>query len=298
MAKEKTYIQYDWAIKRLFRKNSNFVMVEGLLSLLQKDPIKIHRKLESESNKKNPEDKFNRMNLLAGNKRGELIIEVQTDNQYDYFHRMLYGVSSAMTEYIYEGDSYDKIKKVYSINILYFELGQGEDYIYHGRTEFRGIHKSDVMRFTKIQEKQYRHEEPDKLYTEYNILRVDGFDKKAVTPSDERISFLKTSEIHETARVPGLQEARERLHAEMMSKEEPGAHNAYLDSLRQPKSVLDTNRIESEAKDLPEGLQKELPDGKLLHLFPKKRKRRAKPSKLKLRNSKNRRQKIPTKLEF
>ena len=45
------------------------------------------------------------------------------------------------TEYIGLGNPYDKVHKVYSINIVYFELGQGKDYIYHGKTEFRGIHE-------------------------------------------------------------------------------------------------------------------------------------------------------------
>ncbi len=253
MAKD-NYIRFDWAIKRLLRQKSNFVILEGLLSVLLNDQVKIHRILESEGNKETYDDKFNRIDMLAENERGELIlIEVQTEKELDYFHRMLYGVSKVITEYIYEGDKYEKIKKVYSVNVVYFELGQGEDYVYHGRTEFRGIHNNDILRLTDRQQEQFRRQEPGDLYPEYYVLRVDKFDEKAVTPLDEWISFLKTSEIPETAKAPGLQEARERLRRDQMSKEERERYNAYLDSLRYQKSVIDTSLIEGRIEGRLEG---------------------------------------------
>ena len=71
--------------------------------------------------------------MLAENSKGELvIIEVQNNRELDYFHRMLYGTSKAITEYMNQGDPYAKVKKVYSVNIVYFDLGQGDDYVYHG----------------------------------------------------------------------------------------------------------------------------------------------------------------------
>jgi predicted transposase/invertase (TIGR01784 family) len=71
--------------------------------------------LESESNKENIEDKFNRVDMLAENSKGELIIvEVQNNCELDYFHRMLYGVSKAITEYIKEGEEYNQIKKIFN----------------------------------------------------------------------------------------------------------------------------------------------------------------------------------------
>ena len=49
------------------------------------------------------------------------------------------------TEYISVGEPYQNIKKVYSINIVYFDLGQGDDYVYHGKTDFIGIHNADRL---------------------------------------------------------------------------------------------------------------------------------------------------------
>ncbi|SEH06005.1 Uncharacterised protein [Candidatus Venteria ishoeyi] len=33
------------------------------------------------------------------------------------------------------------LQKIISVNILYHELGTGDDYIYHGTTHFIGLHK-------------------------------------------------------------------------------------------------------------------------------------------------------------
>ena len=68
------------------------------------------------------------------------------------------------------------------------------------------------------------------LYPEYYILRVDEFDGQALTPLDEWISFLKTSEIPADAKAPGLAEARERLKRDAMSQSEQQAYDAHLDS--------------------------------------------------------------------
>jgi hypothetical protein len=201
------YIHFDWAIKRLLRQKANFVVLEGLLSVLIGQSIRIVRLLESEGNKANADDKFNRLDILAENDRGELIIvEVQNDSELDYFHRMLYGVSKAITEYIKEGELYAKIKKVYSVNVIYFELGQGKDYLYRGRTEFRGVFEHDRLMLSARQREQFKCQEIGDLYPEYFILRVDGFDKVAITPLDEWFWFLKTGEISDDSNAPGLPE--------------------------------------------------------------------------------------------
>ena len=75
MARE-NYVRFDWATKRLLRQKSNFVILEGFLSTLLGERIKIDRMLESEGNQQHAEDKFNRVDMLAENSKGELVIIV------------------------------------------------------------------------------------------------------------------------------------------------------------------------------------------------------------------------------
>ena len=64
--------------------------------------------------------------------------------------KLLFGTSKVIVENLQLGETYDQIKKVISISILYFNLGLGKDYVYYGKTECRGIHTNDLL---KIREK-------------------------------------------------------------------------------------------------------------------------------------------------
>lgn len=63
--KDRTFISFDWALKRLLRDKANFGVLEGFVSTLLDKPVKIHRLLESESNKDRDDAKMNRVDLLA-----------------------------------------------------------------------------------------------------------------------------------------------------------------------------------------------------------------------------------------
>jgi predicted transposase/invertase (TIGR01784 family) len=99
--------------------------LEGFLSELLHFDVTIESILESEGNKQDEYDKYNRVDILVKSQNNELmLVEIQNDSEIDYFQRILYGVSRLVTEYINEGEPYGTIKKIYSINIVYFGLAQ------------------------------------------------------------------------------------------------------------------------------------------------------------------------------
>ena len=249
------YIRFDWAMKRLLRHKANFVILEGLITALLERNIHIKSILESEGIQEYKEDKFNRVDLLAEDDKGELMIfEIQNERELAYFHRMTYGVCKAVTEYINIGQDYDKIRKVYSINIVYFDLGQGKDYVYRGRTEFRGLHQpDDVLRLSEGQRDAFRCDTPADIMPEYYLLRVDEFDKVAVTPLDQWISFLKTGDIPADADAPGLAEARERMRVATLSDKDRRQYYRDMDAIMYQRSVLKTGRYEGRMEGLAEG---------------------------------------------
>ena len=79
--KERTFVSFDWALKRILRDKANFGVLEGFLTTLLNFDVKIHRLLEGEGNQDRRESKYNhRVDLLAENGNGELIIiEVPPD---------------------------------------------------------------------------------------------------------------------------------------------------------------------------------------------------------------------------
>jgi predicted transposase/invertase (TIGR01784 family) len=249
------YIRFDYAAKRLLRQKAKFVVLEGFLSVLLKTEVKIQRMLESESNQEHENDKFNRVDMLAELGSGELaIIEVQNNRELDYFHRMLYGTSKVVVEYMNLGDDYSNVKKVYSVSIVYFGLGQGNDYAYHGKTEFRGINNTDdILRLSEKQQNQFKHEYAGDLYPEYFLLKVDDFNSVAKSSLDEWISFLKTGDIPETATAPGLPEARQRLLEDSMTHEERRRYRSHVESQVYQRSVLKTGYSDGYDKGIEVG---------------------------------------------
>ena len=262
------YIRFDWAIKRLLRNKANYVVLEGFLSSLIGQKFKIHRFLESESNQEDEEDKYNRVDILAESDDAELcIIEVQNSRELSYFHRMLYGVSKTITEYIGIGKPYEDVRKVYSINIVYFELGQGKDYVYHGKTTFIGEHEPhDTLKLSVRQNEKFfgikdrdilKRKEAGDLFPEYYVLRVNDFDKVATTPLDEWIEFLKTGNIRKEATAAGLPEARECLRVDSLSTEDKQAYFRHMESIRHMRSLFDTSRDEGYEEGMEDGMKKQ-----------------------------------------
>jgi predicted transposase/invertase (TIGR01784 family) len=258
------YIRFDWAMKRLLRNKANFAVLEGFLTTLLNRKIVIRKLLESESNQEEEFDKYNRVDILAEDCDGELIlIEVQNNNEYAYFQRMLFGVSKLVTEYINRGEGYDNVRKVYSINIVYFSLGHGKDTVYHGKTEFVGMHDGDILELSPFQRQTFKVDKVSQLYPEYYILKVNDFNRIAKSPLEEWIYYLNTGDIPNTATAPGLTEARERLKLDKMTKSELEAYYRHLDNVVILRDNIYTERAEGLAEGLAEGIEKGIIEEKL-----------------------------------
>ena len=257
------YIRFDWAMKRLLRDKANFAVLEGLITTLLGEKMTIQKLLESESNQESEYDKYNRVDILAENTDGELfIIEIQNNNEYAYFQRMLFGTSKLVTEYINRGEGYDKIRKIYSINIVYFSLGVGEDFVYHGKTEFRGIHNNELLRLSPFQRQTFKVSEVSQLYPEYYILKVNDFDRWSKVPLEQWIYFLNTGEIPDEATAPGLPEARERLKLDKLTKGELAAYYRHLDNVVILRDNIHTEREEGRLEGRAEGREEGRAEGR------------------------------------
>jgi len=243
------WIRFDWAMKRLLRNKANFSVLEGFLSELLRREIKIIKLLESESTQDDADDKFNRVDMLAEDETGEVfIVEVQNQSEIDYFHRIAYGTSKVITQFLDLGQQYQDIKKVYSVNIVYFDLGQGEDYVYHGTTDFYGIHKNDKLLLSKNQKNKFDKVEPHDIFPEYYVLKVNSFDDVAKDTLDEWIYYFKNSEIKESFQAKGLKMAKELLRYELLNENEKISYNRHVENLRYKASMAWSLKAEEEIR--------------------------------------------------
>ncbi len=242
-------IRFDWAMKKLLRHKANFGILEGFLSELLLFDVTIIDVLESEGNKQDEYDKYNRVDILVKSQNDELmLIEVQNDSQVDYFQRMLYGVSKLATEYIKEGEPYGTIKKIYSINIVYFGLGQGKDYIYEYKGEFIGLHKNDILKPTNLQKKNYTVDKISDIFPKYYILKINNFNDIAKDTLDEWVYFLKNSEVKDSFKAKGLDKAKEKLRYENLTEEDKKMYRRYQENKRIEIAVEYTAKIETEQR--------------------------------------------------
>lgn len=138
------------------------------LSPASGEKVTIIELLESESNHQAMDDKFNRVDIKALNSKGEIIIvEIQNTRELYYLERILCGVTKAITEHISLGERYYEVKKIYSVSILYFDIGKGEDYLYHGQNIFVGVHTGDRLEVSAKEKDAIVRKLPAEIFPEY-----------------------------------------------------------------------------------------------------------------------------------
>lgn len=257
-------VRFDWAMKYLLRNKANFDILEGFLSELLKLPLKIDNILESESNKNHADDKQNRVDLLVVTDQGErIIIEVQCSSQWDYFSRILYGTSKVLTEHLLAGAPYGDICKVISVSLVFFNLGEGKDYLYKGTTTFRGLHFNDILQLSSNELKMYTKDSvdspihsPEAIFPEYYLIKVNQFNERIKDKFDEWIYFLKNGKIDRSFNAQGLQSAAKKLDILMLDDNERRAYESYQAGLRDEASMAaqyHVDREEARAEGREEG---------------------------------------------
>jgi predicted transposase/invertase (TIGR01784 family) len=191
-------VRFDWAMKYLLRNKANFDILEGFLSELLKIPIHIEQVLESEGNKNTADNKTNRVDLLVKTAQNErIIIEVQCDSEWDYLSRILYGTAKTISEHLKQGLDYANVCKVISVSIVFFNLGEGQDYLYRGAKHFRGMHYHDELKLGESERKIYGQDKtPSDIFPEYYIIKVNQFRESIKDKFDEWVYFLKNEKIY------------------------------------------------------------------------------------------------------
>ena len=254
----RTLVSFDWALKNILRDKANFDVLEGLLTALLQQEIKVISLLESEGNQQSESDKFNRIDIVVEDENKQIMaIEIQNNRETHYLERLLYGTSKIIVDHVKIGERYEKVRKVISISILYFLLGEGEDdYIYHGKTEFYGLHtrkklelhhrKQDAITGKIITEKK-------NIFPEYYLIEVERFQDIISNDIDEWIYFLKNSEIKPNFKAKNIQQAKEKLDLLKMEPEKRKAYEKFLMDRASEKDVIDTARVEGKEEGKEEG---------------------------------------------
>ena len=255
-------ISFDWALKYTLRDKANFDVLEGLFSTILDRPVKIDDLLESESNQQTPDERLIRLDLKARLGDGELaLIEFQYKPEHHFFRRLLFYTSKTLVEHVKSGSHYEGLPKVYTISVCDFRLGRGDDYVYHGRQKFVGLHSQQELRLNSSEAKRMSLRVIEDIFPEYILISLGNFPDKVQTQLDEWLYTLKTGLVEEGFSAPGLGQAAERLdllklNSEDRKRYEDFAFNQRI-AINQTRAEVDDarneGRVEGEAKGRVEG---------------------------------------------
>ena len=292
-SESKKLIQFDWAIKHLLRRKANFPILEGFLSELLRTEVTIESLLESESNKNYPQDKSNRVDVFAKLGSGEkVIVEVRCERQWDFLdharnstHRASCGVapvleSSSTTRTLRfcapetPGRtsllaSLERGLRLIIVAIIYSNVTHEDDYIYHGTTDFRGIHKHDILKLSEKEKEHYPRniDQVAHVFPEYYVLKVSGFDLTIKDTFDEWIYTLKESEVKPEFTAKGIHEASRALTCLSLSEDERKAYERHVGDVRISRSTLESSFSDGRNEGKMEGLAEGKAEGKAEVVF-------------------------------
>jgi len=271
--KDQKLIRFDWAIKTILRDKANFDVLEGFLSALLKEDIKVVQILESESNQDTPRQKFNRVDIMVqDSNQKHMIIEIQNEHEADFLERLLFGTSVVIVDNLEIGQAFSEVKKVISISIQYFNLGRGEDYIYYGSTQFKGVHTKKPLIIKKrysLTDKKYIFKDRNiekEIFPEYYLINVERFKDEILSDIDEWIYMLKNETIPNDFKSKNIDKAREKLKIAQMSEPEKKAYKKYIINTVRDIDMIQTARDEGLEKGLKEGEKKGMLQMLLLNL--------------------------------
>ena len=244
-------------MRRILRQEANYGILEGLLKTVLGMNVKIISVLEPSDESRC--DCFNRVDLFAlDSSNDKILIEVQNNTEYAYFERTIFGTSRFVTDFINKkGEGYENVRKIYSVNIVYFSLGKGTDIVYHGKTEFRGIHNGDLLELSPFQRQKFNVDAVSDLYPEYYILKVNDFDRVAKNSLEEWVYYLNTGDVPKGAKAPGMEEVKEQLTIDRMNKSERSAYYKHLDNIVILRDNIYTEREEGRLEGRAEGRAEE-----------------------------------------
>lgn len=246
------YIRFDWAIKRLLRQKANFDVLEGFLTVFLNEKFVIQNVSEGINIQLMTGDHLNRIAISAYDSNGEVVlIEIQATHELHYFECLRFGMSPMNTCINYS----ERFAKVYFINLLYFQLGQHQDYSYEGLIPWVGIHKKDNLLLRENQEKcLLMLGESMHICSKYYIVFVRDFNETPVTALEEWMRYLKDGVIRHDTTAPGLGKIREKLQYYAMDVKERRAYDEYLNAIMIQNDVLEAAKLEGYIKGHAEGL--------------------------------------------
>ncbi|MFT5162500.1 MAG: putative transposase/invertase (TIGR01784 family) [Alteromonadaceae bacterium] len=144
---------------------------------------------------------------------------------------------------------------------MYFDFCAGDDYIYHGTTEFYGLHNHHKLELNNEQKGLFNCDKVADIFPEHYIINIRNFNDIAKEPLDEWIYFLKNEEVKEEFHAKGLLEAKEKLDVLKLSSAEKAAYDRHIHELRREASLYESSYELGEIQGMEKGIEQGIEQG-------------------------------------
>ena len=211
----------DIIFKNLFSKIGNEDMLKELLEEIIKIKIKeIEVQKEVELSKMKKEEKYGKLDLrVIINKNAIVIIEMQMENNCDMEKRAMYYASKIVGSSLCIGETYDKIKDIYVISILNYEMTRLNKYCSDTVTvenEYRNYEMIKGIKYFFIELPKFRKQiQVPETKLEQWLAFIDYENKELINMAIEKNELVKKAQrdyeyLTGDAATRRLQELREK----------------------------------------------------------------------------------------
>jgi uncharacterized membrane protein YqiK len=125
--------------------------------------------------------------------------------------------------------------------------------VYHGITNFTGLHTRTELQLTATQQKLYSKTVVGELHPEYYIIKVNKFNDAAENTLDEWIYYLKNNKIRDDFTAQGIDKARHILALDKLTDSEKKQYWRNVEERRIRDSEISTALLEGEIKGTAKG---------------------------------------------
>jgi len=246
---------FDWAARKILRDKAHFDILEGFLSALLKQEIKVIALWEGEIICDETLDKFNSIALIVEGQNKELaLVEIQNNREMHYYERKLHGAPKLIVDHRQRRDGDDKFSRIMAVSIFDFPLGVGEtDYLYYGTTEFYGIHDHSRLALKPAQKQAFCGgfaELENNIVPEYYLITIERFQNFVQNDLDEWLYYFKNAEIKEDFKAENIQLLPEKFTLWKMPDAERRAYERFMMNKASERGMIEAAKMEGREEGL------------------------------------------------
>jgi hypothetical protein len=217
---EQQFVSFEWAIREVLCYEENFDVIEGFMSELLKQPVKIINFMENRGSHNNYKWNSDPVYLLTEGDAGKFnIIELVFTFEQEFMDDILTKKYTPLARRMLQIGDNLQIGKVYSIFVLHFDNRPCDEFMYSGMRSISGVTEEVALYSRDMMKETFGKFDTGNIETTYYMLMKNKFRDIPQDTLDEWLYFLKHNKIKDSFSAKGLLKARDILRLNLFPPE-------------------------------------------------------------------------------